>query len=124
LFGRGDAYDILKQKNTVEFMTTSFIRGMTINNAVVIVDEMQNLTGHELDSVITRIGKNCRLVLCGDFSQSDLVRDSEKAGLHGFMSVIQKLKQFTSVEFNERDIVRSGLVRDYIIQKHRMGVRF
>ena len=91
LFGRGDAYDILKQKNAVEFMSTSFVRGITMNNCTVIVDEINNMTFHELDSVITRIGKNCRIIFCGDFRQSDLTKDQEKNGLKEFMKVVSKL---------------------------------
>jgi phosphate starvation-inducible PhoH-like protein len=123
LYGRDDAYEILKHHKIVEFITTSFIRGTTINNAIVIVDEAQNMTGHELDSVITRIGSNCRVVICGDFRQSDLVRQSERDGLQSFMSIVKKLEHFVSIEFEEDDIVRSGFVKEYIIQKTRMGIK-
>lgn len=122
LFGRGDAYDILKQKNTVEFMTTSFIRGMTINNAVVIVDEVNNMTLHELDSIITRLGKNCRILFCGDFRQSDLPKESERKGLVDFMRILENMKSFTHIEFSQDDIVRSGLVKQYIITKDKLGI--
>lgn len=122
LFGRGDAYDILKAKNTIDFMTTSFLRGTTINNAVVIVDEVNNMTLHELDSVITRLGKNCRIIFCGDFRQSDLSKESERKGLHEFMKILQDMRSFTHVEFTQDDIVRSGLVKQYIITKDRLGI--
>lgn len=122
LFGRGDAYDYLKNKNLVEFQTTSFIRGMTFNDCIIIVDEMANCTLHELDSVITRIGKNCKVMFCGDFRQSDLLKKQERNGLLDFLRIIRKMNSFTFVDFDENDIVRSSLVRDYIIQKDRLGI--
>jgi phosphate starvation-inducible PhoH-like protein len=85
LFGRGDAYDVLTRKGIVEFISTSFIRGVTLNDAIVIVDEAQNCNGHELDSVITRVGKNCRIIFSGDFRQSDFTTDQERNGLKDFM---------------------------------------
>lgn len=123
LFGRGDAYDILKQKNAVEFMSTSFVRGITMNNCYIIVDEINNMTFHELDSVITRIGKNCRVIFCGDFRQSDLTRDQEKNGLKEFMKVVSKLSDFVYIDFLEKDIVRSKLVKEYIIARQNLGLQ-
>lgn len=122
LFGRGDAYEILKTKNFVEFISTSFIRGTTLNNCIVIVDEINNMTFHELDSVITRIGKNCKIIFCGDFRQSDLTREHERAGLHDFIKIINNMNAFDHVEFEANDIVRSGLVKEYIIMKDKLGV--
>jgi phosphate starvation-inducible protein PhoH len=120
--GRGDAYDYLKNKGLVEFISTSFIRGTTLNNCIVIVDEMANCTLHELDSVITRCGKNCKIIFCGDFRQSDFTKDHEKDGIHDFMRIIQRMKYFYFVDFDENDIVRSALVKDYIITKNRLGI--
>lgn len=122
LYGRGDAYDILKQKTLVEFISTSFIRGTTLNDAIVVVDEIGNMTLHELDSVITRIGKNCRVIFSGDFRQSDLTREQEKNGLKDFMRILDKMKSFNYIEFDENDIVRSGLVKEYIIAKDRLKI--
>jgi phosphate starvation-inducible protein PhoH len=121
LFGRGDAYEVLKTKNIVDFISTSFVRGVTLDNAVVIVDECQNMTFHELDSVITRLGENCRVIFCGDYRQSDLLRDSEKRGLKDFMRVLHNMKHFDIIEFSEDDIVRSALVKEYIIAKLKNG---
>ena len=121
LFQRGDAYDIMKGKNLVDFISTSFIRGVTLDNCVVIVDECQNMTFHELDSVITRMGENCRVVFCGDYRQTDLLRDNEKAGLKDFMHIIDSMHHFETVEFVEEDIVRSALVKEYIMAKLRHG---
>jgi phosphate starvation-inducible protein PhoH len=117
LFGRGDAYSILKQKNLVEFVPTSFIRGNTIDNAIIIVDEINNMTFHELDSVLTRLGDNAKLVLCGDFRQSDLRFADERQGLKDLMSILKKMKEVATVEMTIEDIVRSGFVKSYIIEK-------
>lgn len=122
LFGRGDAYEILKQKNIVEFISTSFIRGITLNNCIIVVDEMQNMSGHELDSVITRVGKNCKIIFSGDFRQSDFTKEHEKSGIVSFMRIIEKMKEFHFVDFDEDDIVRSGLVKSYIIHKDKLGI--
>lgn len=122
LFGRGDAYDYLKNKNLVEFISTSFIRGITLNNCIVIVDEMQNATLHELDSVITRVGHNCKVIFCGDFRQSDFTREHEKSGLTDFMRVVRSMRSFDLIEFEAADIVRSALVKEYIILKDKMRI--
>lgn len=121
LFNRGDAYDILKGKAMVDFISTSFVRGVTLDNCIVIVDECQNMTFHELDSVITRMGENCRVMFCGDYRQTDLLRDNEKAGLRDFMRIIDSMHHFETVEFTEDDIVRSALVKEYIMAKLRNG---
>ena len=123
LFGRSDAYEYMKSKNIVEFMPTSFIRGITLNDCIVIVDEIANMTGHELDSVMTRIGKNCKIIFCGDFRQSDFTRDSDKTGMFHFLSIIQKMKQFVFIDFKSEDIVRSSVVKAYIIEKDRQGIK-
>lgn len=122
LFGRGDAYDILKQRNMVDFISTSFIRGITLNNSIIVVDEIANMTLHELDSIITRVGKNCKIIFSGDFRQSDFTKEHEKNGLTEFMKIINHMKSFAFIDFKEADIVRSGLVREYIIQKDKLGI--
>lgn len=124
LFGRGDAYDILKQKDYVEFTTTSYVRGITLDNCVVVVDEIQNMTGHELDSIITRMGKNCRLIYCGDSSQSDFVKHSDRSGLALFLDVVNKMSSFNIVRFGVEDIVRGPTVKEYIIAKEHLNVSF
>ena len=122
LFSRGDAYEILKQKGLVHFMTTSFIRGITLRDAVIIIDECQNMSFHELDSIITRMGENCRVIFCGDFRQSDFKANDEKNGIKNFMKIIKNMKQFSFIEFTESDIVRSALVKSYIINKLELGI--
>ena len=122
LFGRGDAYDVLKNKNIVEFISTSYVRGITLNDSIVIVDECQNLTFHELDSIITRLGRNSRLILCGDFRQTDLWRETEKRGIVNFMKVLRSMSSFDQIEFEKEDIVRSTLVKEYILSKLSNGI--
>lgn len=117
LFGRGDAYEILKTKNQIEFISTSFLRGTTIDDSIIIVDEAQNLTFHELDSIITRVGINSQIVFCGDSSQTDLDKPWDKSGLDRFMDILEHVESFDHVDFSYDDIVRSGLVRDYLIAK-------
>lgn len=123
LFGRGDAYDILTKSTVVEFSTSSFLRGLTIKNSVIVVDEAQNWTYGELDSLITRAGDNTRLVFCGDFRQSDFKKDSEKEGIQKFMGVLSLMdKMFDHIEMEADDIVRSDLVREYILAKEKKGI--
>lgn len=118
LYGRGDAYEVLKQKNLIDFQTSSFLRGLTIDNSIIIVDECQNMTFQELSTIITRTGENARIIFCGDYRQTDLKYDREKQGIIEFMQILKRMnKYFSCVEFNEEDIVRSGLVKDFIIKK-------
>lgn len=121
LFGRGDAYDYLKNKGYIEFMTTSFIRGLTIDDSLIIVDEMQNASFHELDSCVTRVGENSKILFAGDFRQTDFI-GSERDGLREFMNIIRKMGSFGFVEFYENDIVRSGLVKEYIITREKLNI--
>lgn len=120
LFGRGDAYSLFKNKKMVEFMSTSFIRGLTLNDAIVIVDELQNLNGHENDSIITRLGDNSRIIMCGDFRQTDLKFKDEKQGVIDFMEILDRMKSFDKIEFDQDDIVRSGIVKEYILRKFNL----
>ena len=121
LFGIKDAYDALKQQGNVKFMSTSFIRGITITNSVVIVDECQNLNFHELDSIITRIGKNSKIIFCGDYTQTDLTREIDKRGIVNFMNILKNIEEFETVEFMIDDIVRSDFLKSYTIAKYKMG---
>ena len=121
LFGIRDAYDALKQQQNVKFMSTSFIRGITINNSIVIVDECQNLNFHELDSIITRIGKNSKIIFCGDYTQTDLTRENDKRGIINFMKILKEIKEFETVEFTIDDIVRSDFLKSYIVAKYKLG---
>lgn len=115
-------YGNLKSQKTLEFMSTSFLRGTTLDNCIIIVDEFQNLSGHELDSIITRVGENTKIMFCGDASQSDLIKSNERNGIIDFMKILKTMSSFDIIEFEVDDIVRSGLVRDYIIAKKSLGL--
>ena len=117
LFDDGDAWNKLTQSKTVEFMTTSYLRGQTFNNAIVIVDESQNCNYHELCSIITRIGRDAKFVMCGDYYQSDFTKNTEKEGINQFIKILSHMTSFDIIEFGFEDIVRSGLVRDFIMTK-------
>lgn len=114
-------YGNLKGQGTVSFWSTSFIRGTTLDNCVIIVDESQNLNFHELDSIITRVGQDTKIIFCGDVQQTDLVKTNEKNGVLNFMSILQTMEEFSMVEFGIPDIVRSGLIRSYLISKLNLG---
>ena len=114
-------YDRLKNQGSLMFLTTSFLRGITLDNAIVIVDEAQNLNFHELDTIITRVGQDSKIMFCGDIFQTDLQRTSEKEGLSHFMKILRGMKSFSTVEFNLGDIVRSGMVKEYLISKIKQG---
>ena len=120
LFGRKDAWDRLAEQHHIEFISTSFIRGMSFDNAIIIVDEMQNLNYEEIDTVMTRVGHMSKIIWCGDYRQTDLVRkNSDKSGILKFFDIAQHMKAFTRIEFTADDIVRSSLVKDYILAKLR-----
>ena len=114
-------YDNLKAQETISFWSTSFLRGTTLNNAIIIVDECQNLNFHELDSIITRVGTDCKIIFAGDVMQTDLVKTNERNGILDFMKILEVMEEFTSIEFGIEDIVRSGLIRSYILSKMHMG---
>lgn len=123
LFEDKAAYNKLVNNHQIQFETTSFIRGKTFDRAIIIVDEMQNLNFHELDSVMTRVGENCRVIFCGDYLQTDFERESDKLGINKFLNIIDRMKDFTMIQFGWDDIVRSGVVRDYIMTKEMMGLK-
>ena len=115
-------YGNLKTQGTIGFWSTSFIRGTTLDNAIIIVDEFQNLNFHELDSIITRVGENSKIMFCGDATQTDLVKTNEKNGIVDFMNILRKMPSFDLVEFGVDDIVRSGIVKEYLLAKMEMGI--
>jgi phosphate starvation-inducible protein PhoH len=115
-------YGNLKTQGTISFWSTSFIRGTTLDNAIIIVDEFQNLNYHELDSIITRVGENSKIMFCGDATQSDLLKTNEKNGIIDFMKVLRIMPSIDIIEFGVDDIVRSGLVKEYILAKMEIGV--
>ena len=115
-------YDRIKSQGSFYFLSTSFLRGLTFDNSIIIVDECQNLNFHELDTITTRVGQDSRIVFCGDFFQTDLLKTGDKNGLHDFLRILEEMKDFNCTEFNIGDIVRSGFVRDYLIQKTKLGI--
>lgn len=122
LFGISDAYDCLKNQGAVHFMSTAFIRGLTLNDCIIIVDEFENLSFHELDSIITRMGKNSKIIFCGDYSQSDLTKTNERNGCLDFMRILKDMNRFEFIEFGIDDIVRGDTVRQYIVSKYKLGL--
>lgn len=117
LYGDSKAWETLVDQGTIQFMTTSYIRGITLNNSIVIVDEMQNCNFHELDSVITRVGEESRIIFAGDYYQSDFTRDRDRQGINKFLTILEKMNYFRHIRFEWEDICRSGIVRDYIMTK-------
>ena len=115
-------YDRLKNQGSLYFLSTSFLRGLTFDNSIIIVYECQNLNFHELDTITTRVGQDSKIIFCGDFSQTDLVKQNEKNGLHDFLRILMEMQEFNTIEFNIGDIVRSGFVRNYLIQKTKLGM--
>jgi len=115
-------YGNLKTQGTISFWSTSFIRGTTLDNAIIIVDEFQNLNGHELDSIITRVGENSKIMFCGDATQSDLIKTNEKNGIIDFMKILRIMSSFDIIEFGIEDVCRSGLVKEYLTAKHQLGM--
>ena len=110
-------YGNLKTQETIKFWSTSFLRGTTVDNSIIIVDEFQNLNFHELDSIVTRVGENCKIMFCGDGTQTDLVKTNEKNGIVDFLKILRKVTSFDIIEFGLNDIIRSGIVKEYLLAK-------
>ena len=121
LFEDRNSYNKATIQNKIRFESTSFIRGTTWDNCIIVVDEMQNLNFHELDSVITRVGENTKIIFCGDYRQSDFKFDDEKQGIHKFLAICEQLRKFKVITFDWEDIVRSDFVRDYLMTKEMLG---
>ena len=115
-------YDRLKSQGSIMFLTTSYLRGITLDNCIIIVDECQNLNFHELDTIMTRVGQDAKIIFSGDFFQTDLNKNADKDGMAHFMDILTEMEEVSSIEFNIGDIVRSGLVRSYLIAKTKKGI--
>ena len=115
-------YGNLKTQGTIDFWSTSFIRGTTFDKSIIIVDEFQNLNYHELDSIMTRVGEQSKIMFCGDATQTDLIKQNERNGIHDFMRVLRLMSSVDVIEFGVEDIVRSGLVKDYILAKMELNL--
>lgn len=117
------AWDKLVLSKKVNFLSTSFIRGTTFDNSIILIDEMQNLTFHELDSVLTRVGESTRIILSGDYYQSDFDKEKDRSGIVKMLEILEQLTRFEVIEFTWSDIVRSDFVRDYIMTKEMLGIK-
>tara|TARA_Y100000593_G_scaffold61252_1_gene113456 strand:- start:251 stop:1003 length:753 start_codon:yes stop_codon:yes gene_type:complete len=115
-------YGNLKAQETISFWSTSFIRGTTLDRAVILVDEFQNLNYHELDSIMTRVGSDSKIMFCGDATQTDLIKQNERNGIHDFMRILRLMPSVDVIEFGIEDIVRSGLVKEYLLAKMEIGL--
>jgi len=115
-------YGNLKTQGTISFWSTSFIRGTTLDKAIIIVDEFQNLNFHELDSIITRVGEDTKIMFCGDATQTDLVKQNERNGIHDFMNILRVMPSVDIIEFGVEDIVRSGLCKEYLMAKNELNL--
>jgi phosphate starvation-inducible protein PhoH len=122
LIGRGDAWHFLINKEIIEFQTTSFLRGLTFTDCIIIFDEFQSATFHEIDTVLTRIGENCRFILCGDFCQNDLSIKREKSGFEDAIRILRQIEHVQEIKFTIEDVVRSGFVKEYLKEKERQGL--
>lgn len=117
LFGKAGSYNRLKDQKTIEFTTTSFLRGLTIDDAIIIIDEVQNMVDGEINTVMTRVGQNSRVLVCGDFRQNDLANKREESCIRSLMDTIQRMESFSVIEMTHDDIVRSGLVKEWILAR-------
>ena len=115
LFNTDQAYERLVEQKNIEFLITSFVRGITIDNAIIVVDECQNMNFQELSSIITRVGEGSRIMFCGDFKQTDLNKKHDQSGLKDFVQIINRMPSFRNIEFDVEDIVRSNLVKEFIV---------
>jgi len=115
-------YGNLKAQNTIDFWSTSFIRGTTLDKAIIIVDEFQNLNYHELDSIMTRVGSYTKIMFCGDATQTDLIKQNERNGIHDFMRILRIMPSLDIIEFGVEDIVRSGLCKEYLLAKLELNL--
>lgn len=123
LFGRTDAWDRLKEQGHARFISTAFIRGISIDDAIIIVDEAQNMTWAELSSVLGRCGHRSKIMFCGDQFQNDLVRNkNDVSGLGVFLEILRDMKEYQEIYFTPDDIVRSSIVKNFILACQRKGL--
>jgi phosphate starvation-inducible protein PhoH len=115
-------YGNLKSQETIKFWSTSFLRGTTLDNSIIIVDEFQNANFHELCSIITRVGENSKIMFCGDATQSDLIKTNEKNGVIDFMKILRTMSSIDIIEFGIDDVIRSGLVKEFLTAQYALGM--
>lgn len=119
LYNRADAYTILKKNNWIQFKSTSFLRGLTENDSIIIVDEIQNMNFQELSTIATRVGENTRIIFCGDYRQSDLLKYNERQELKKFLAIMDRINNVETIEFGANDIIRSEFVKNFILEMER-----
>jgi phosphate starvation-inducible protein PhoH and related proteins len=113
--GMPTCYNNFKDRNKVHFMPTSFLRGQTWDNAIVVIDEAQNMNFHEINTVMTRIGHNSKVIIVGDSKQTDLYKTSRDSSyMTELERVLRNNKFFDIIHFNKHDIVRSDFVKSWI----------
>ena len=117
-------YNNLRNQGTIDFLSTSFLRGITIDNGVIIVDECQNLNFHELDTIMTRVGQDTRVIFAGDIQQTDLTKTNDRNGILDFVNIMNQMPEVDCIEFGIPDIVRSGLIKSYLINKIKLGLHY
>ena len=117
-------YNNLRNQGTIDFLSTSFLRGITIDNGVIIVDECQNLNFHELDTIMTRVGQDTKIIFAGDIQQTDLTKTNDRNGILDFVNIMQQMKEVDCIEFDLNDIVRSGMLKSYLIEKIKLGLHY
>ena len=116
LLGRPASYDNLKEAGKVTFMPTSYVRGLTWDNAIVVIDEGQNMTFHEINSIMTRLGENSKIIFTGDLVQTDLRKShNDKSGMDDFIKIASRMDEFATIAFTHNDIVRSNFVKSWIM---------
>ena len=117
-------YNNLRNQGTIDFLSTSFLRGITIDNGLIIVDECQNLNFHELDTIMTRVGQDTKIIFAGDIQQTDLTKTNDRNGILDFVNIMQQMKEVDCIEFDLNDIVRSGMLKSYLIEKIKLGLHY
>ena len=123
LFGRSDAWDRLKEQGYARFISTTAIRGISIDDAIILVDESQSMTFHELSSVISRVGHRSKIIFIGDLKQNDLIKSkNDVSGLKEFLNVARHMNEFSEITFTPDDIVRSSLVKSFIVACDKLGL--
>ena len=118
--GRGGNYQRLKDAKVIDFTSTSFLRGITMDNAVIVIDEVQNMTDGEINTVMTRVGNNSRVIILGDFRQNDLSGSREESCIGKLLQTLMYVPSFVSIEMEADDIVRSGLVKEWILAREEV----
>ena len=114
-----DAYNRNVERGTIEIAPLAYMRGRTLDNSFIILDEAQNTTAEQLKMFLTRIGQNSKAVVTGDVTQIDLPRD-KKSGLTGIQKILGDIEEIGFIRLTGKDVVRAQLVQKIIkaYEKH------